>query len=141
MREAERPEELADCALVIGDPEALGDDALQVEPPPTDHAVHGPVRACLDEFGDLGALPLREARRGTLGPVVQQAIGTLRVEPVHPVAQRLPVHAADPSRRRPVHAVQNRGQRQQPPALVRVVRRSRQAPELGRRIVRSQAHR
>src|SRR4051794_9452552 len=44
VREAERLQELADRALVIGDPEALKDDALQVDPAPAHHAVHRPVR-------------------------------------------------------------------------------------------------
>jgi hypothetical protein len=133
--EAERLQELADRALVIGDPKAIEDDALQVDPAPAHHAVHDPVRAGLDEFGDLGALLCREAWLGTLGPAVQQTLRTLRVEPVHPVAQRLPVHAADPGGLRPVHAVHNRRQRQEPAALVRVLGRRRQTPELGRRVV------
>jgi hypothetical protein len=54
VREAKPLEELAHRALVIGDPEALEDDALQIDPPPTDHAMHGPVRAGLDELGQFG---------------------------------------------------------------------------------------
>ncbi len=68
VREAERPEDLADRALVVGDPEALDDDALQIDPALPHDAVHGPVRAGLDEFGDLGPLFLAEARLGTFGP-------------------------------------------------------------------------
>jgi hypothetical protein len=64
--EAERLQELADRALVIGDPKAIEDDALQVDPAPAHHAVHDPVRAGLDEFGDLGALLCREACSGPL---------------------------------------------------------------------------
>ena len=75
MREAERLEELTNGPLVIGHPEAFEDDPLQVDPAPPDHAVHGPVRAGLDERGDLSALPLRQARLGTLGPAVRRPSG------------------------------------------------------------------
>ena len=54
--EAERLQELADRALVIGNPEPLVDDALQVDPPPAHNAMHDPVRAGLDELNDLGSL-------------------------------------------------------------------------------------
>ena len=111
MREAERLEELADRALVVGDPEALDDDTLQIDPTPAHHPVHGPVRPYLDELCDFGTLLDREARLRTFGPAVEKAIRPVRVEPVHPVAQRLPVHAADPGRLRPVHPVQHRRQR------------------------------
>ena len=141
VREAEPLEKLADRALVIGDAEALEDDALQVDPTPAHHAVHGPVRARFDELRDLSSLLLREARLGTFGPAVHKAVGAVRVEPVHPVPQRLPVHSANPSRVRPVHPVHDRSQRQQPPALVRVPARRRQAPQLRRRIVLPKPHR
>ena len=125
VREAERLKQLADRALVVGDPEALQDEALQVDPTPAHHAMHGPVRPGLDKLGDLGALLGREARLGTLGPAVQKAIGAVRVEAVNPSfgPQRLPVHAADPGRLRPVHPVQDRSQREEPAALVCVLGR------------------
>ena len=56
VREAKRLEELADRALVVGDAEALADDALQINAPPAHDAVHGPVWAGLDELGDVGTL-------------------------------------------------------------------------------------
>jgi hypothetical protein len=135
VAKAERLEQLADRALVVRHPEARQDEPLQVDPPPAHHAMHGPVGAGLDKLRDLGALLLRQTRLGTLGPTVQKALGTLCIEPVNPVAQRLPVHSADPGRLRPAHAVHNRSQRQQPTALVCVLRPRRQAPKLGRRIV------
>ena len=89
--EAEPLEELADRALVIGDPEALEDDALQVDPTPAHHAVHGPVRTGFDELRNLKTLLLREARLATFGPVVQKTVGAVFVKAVNPVAQRLAV--------------------------------------------------
>ena len=71
--EAEGVEDLADRPLVIRDPETLGDEPLEVDPPPTHHAVHGRVRTSLDDllqFGELrGGQPRartwrREARPG-----------------------------------------------------------------------------
>jgi hypothetical protein len=141
MGEAERLQELANCALVVADPEPLENDALQVDPTPAHHTVHGLVRPGCDEFGYLGPLLLREARLGTLGPAVQKTLGAMRVEPMDPVAQRLPVHAANPGCLRPVHTVQDPSQRQEPAALACVLRRCRQATELGRRIVRPQVNR
>ena len=52
-----------------------------------------------------------------------------------PIAQRLPIHAADPGRFAAILAVAHRGQRQQPTALVCVLRPLGQTPKLGRRIV------
>jgi hypothetical protein len=141
VREAERLEELADRTLVVGDSEALEDDALQVDPTPAHDAVQGPVRAGLDELRDLRTLLRRETGRRAFGPSVQETLGAVRVEPMPPVTQRLPIHPADPGRLCPVHAVQNRSQRQQPAALVRVLRRCREPPQLGRQIISSQAYR
>ncbi len=45
--EAELVQDLAHRALVIGHTEALGDEALQVDPAPAHDAMHGPIRACL----------------------------------------------------------------------------------------------
>ena len=78
----------------------------------------------LDDLRELGQLPFRQAGLGALGPVVDEALLTRPVEAMHPVAQRLAVHAADLRRRTSVHAVPDRSQRQQPPALVDVLRLS-----------------
>ena len=47
---AELLEELADIALVIVDAEALGDDALKINPAPPPDAVDFPVRPALDDL-------------------------------------------------------------------------------------------
>jgi hypothetical protein len=140
VREAERLQ-LADRAFMIGDPEALADHPLQVDPAPAHDPVYGPVRTRLDEFREFGPLLRREARLGSLGPAVQKTVRTVCVEPMHPVPQRLPVHPADPGRLRPVHPVNDSRQREQAPALVGVLRRGRQPAQLGRRIVRPQVNR
>ena len=60
---------------------------------------------------------------------------------MNPVAQRLPIHAADAGRRASIHPVSNRCQRQQPPALVGVLRPTSERPKILRRIVVSQSDR
>jgi hypothetical protein len=136
VREAELVQELADRALMGGDPEAIEDHPLQVDPTPAHNTMHGSVRTGLDEAGQLGLLLGGEAGRVAFGPGVPKAIGTVRVEPMHPVPQGLPVHAADPRRLRPVHAVQDRCEGQKAPALVGVLHRRCQPPQLRCRVVR-----
>src|SRR4051812_25853016 len=110
VREAQRLEELANRALVVGDPEALDDHALQIDPTPAYDPGHSPVRAGLEELPDLCALLRRETGRRALGPAVQQTLGAVVIEAMDPVAQRLSVHPADPGRLRPIHPVENRSQ-------------------------------
>ena len=74
MREAEPHQELADRALMIGDPEPLEDDTLEIDPPPAYDPVHGSVRSGIDQLGNLGPLGGRETRLGTFGPAVQKAV-------------------------------------------------------------------
>ena len=45
MREAELVQDLAYRALVISHTEALGDEALQVDPAPAHDSMHGAIRA------------------------------------------------------------------------------------------------
>src|SRR5215203_32909 len=101
VREAELLQDLADRALVVGDAEALGHDLLQVDPAPAHDPVHGTVRAGLDELAKLRQLLRRQARRMAFRPAVFEPFGAAFVEAVHPVAQGLAVHAADPGRRDP----------------------------------------
>ena len=48
---------------------------------------------------------------------------------MHPIAQGLPIHAADPGSRLPAHAVQHTGQREQPAGLVRITASRGQPPQ------------
>ena len=141
VAEAELLQDLADRALVIGHPEALGDEMLQVDPAPAHDTMRGPIRTGLDQAGQFRLLVWRQAPRVALGPGVLQPVGTAFVEAVDPVAQGLPVHAADPCRVRPVHPLQDRRQRQQPSALVGVLRCYRKPTKLTGREVRPHAHR
>src|SRR5687768_4021870 len=141
VAEPEPVQDLAHRALVIGHPEALGDEALQVDPPPAHDAMHGPIRTGLDELGQLGLLRGRQARRMALGPGVPQPVRAALVEAVNPVTQGLAVHAADARRICPTYPVQDRREGQKASALTGVLRGRGQSPEFTGRVVRSHAHR
>ena len=141
VREAELLQELADRALVIDDAEALLDHPLQVDPAPAHDPVFGPIRPRLDDLGQVGQLLRRKARPGPFDRMSFSPSGPCCVEPMNPVAQRLPIHPADPRRLLPAHPVQHRGQRQKPPALLRMLRSRRKPPKLGRRKVRPHLNR
>src|SRR5271170_1021023 len=115
---AELLEKLANVTFVIVDAEPLGDDALEVDPSPAHDAVLLAIRTYLDDGRELDQLLSRQARLGTLRPIVDEPFRPSGVEAMNPIAQRLPVHAADPGRRAPVHPVPHRSQRQQSTALV-----------------------
>src|SRR4051794_41797226 len=80
---------------------------LKVHPPPAHDALHGPVWSGLDEVGQFGLWRGRGAGRVALGPAVRQPLRAVLVEAVHPVAQSLPVHAADAGGLGLVHPVQD----------------------------------
>lgn len=132
MREAKM--ELVDRALVILDPEALGHERLQVDPPPAHNAVDSAVGAGLDKGGQVDQLRLREPAWIAPPAVVLQPRRPLLVEPGGPVSQRLTVHPANPRRLRPAHPVKHGRDRQEPAALVRILRPRCQPAKLGRRM-------
>jgi len=134
-------QKLSDIARMKLDAEPLGDDALEVDPPPAHDAVLLMIRTRLDDLREPSQLLRRKARLGTLRPVVDEALRTRPVEAMDPVTQRLAVHPVDLRRRAPVHAVPDRGQRQKPPALVGVLRPTGERPKRLRRIVLSQSDR
>ena len=89
MREAELVQDLAHRALVVGNAEALGDDALQIDAPPAHNTMHGPIRSGLDEAGQLGLLLGGEAGRVAFGPGVFEPVRAALVEAVDPISQGL----------------------------------------------------
>jgi hypothetical protein len=81
--------------LVIVDAEALGDDPLEIDTPPSNHAVNFPVGASFDDGREFGLLIWRQARSWSTRPIVQQPIGASFIEAMNPVAQGLtPIRAA-----------------------------------------------
>ena len=141
MREAELLQKLSDIARMKVDAEPFGNDTLEIDAPPAYDAVLLTIRPGLDDLRELGPLLLRQARLGTRRPIVEQTLRSESVEAMDPVAQRLPVHAADLRRRASVHPVPDRGQGQKPPALVGVLRPTGERPKRFRRIVLSQSDR
>jgi hypothetical protein len=59
-------------ALVIGDPEALLDDVLEVDAPPAHHTVDRPIRAGLHDLGEFRLLRGRQPPRVSTAAVVLQ---------------------------------------------------------------------
>src|SRR5215211_688426 len=106
VREAELLEDLADRALVVSDAEALGHDLLQVHPAPAHDSMDGALRAGFNDLGELRQLLRREARRVAFRPAVLEPFGASFIEAVHPVPQRLAVHATDPRGIGPAHPIQ-----------------------------------
>jgi hypothetical protein len=135
VREAELLEDLAHRPLVIVDAEARADHRLQIDAAPTHDPVRLRIGPCLDDLAEFPQLLHRQTGLWPLRAMIEETLRPFRVEPVHPVAQRLTVHAADLGGLAPRHAITNRRQRQQSPALVRVPRPLRQSPKfLGRKI-------
>ena len=67
-----------DIALVKIDAEALLDDALKINAPPTHDAVYFAIRPGLDEACEFGQLLRRQARLGAFGPMVEKAFRAAR---------------------------------------------------------------
>ena len=65
VREAEFLQQLPDIAFVERDAEPLGDDPLEVDPPPAHDPVLLTIRTSLDDLRELSQLLLRQARLGT----------------------------------------------------------------------------
>jgi hypothetical protein len=137
MREAELLEQFSNIALVELDAEPLGDDPLEVDPPPAHDAVDLAIRTRLDDLRELSQLIRRKASLGTLRPVVNEALRTRRVEAMDPVMQRSGGPCPDRRRCAAIHSIPDRSQRKKPPALVDALRLSGQRPKLLGRIVLS----
>ena len=60
VREAEFLQQLPDIAFVERDAEPLGDDPLEVDPPPAHDAVDMTIRAGLDDLCELSQLLRRK---------------------------------------------------------------------------------
>jgi hypothetical protein len=133
-------QELADRPLVIPDAEALSDDALEINPAPPHDAMHEAIRAGLDDLRELRLLRFGQPSRLVPAPVILEPFETALVEAVDPVPQCLTIHAADLRGFRPAHAVQRRRNRQQAPALVRILRRRRTMAQLRGRVTVPDRH-
>jgi hypothetical protein len=130
MREAELLENApeADRGQING--EAFTENALQIHAAPAHHSVLLWIGASLNELPQFLFL-LRRKFRGPPGRSgVDEPVRTSLIEAMHPVPQRLAVHAADTGRFGARHPVVNRRQCQQPPRLVSVPHLDRQAAQV-----------
>ena len=103
---------LRDADLVF-----FADPLAKIDDPPADHAMHCRDRAVLDHCRQRGPVRIAQQRRFARSLAVDQAVGTVRVEPQHPVAHHLQRHAANCRCLRPAASVIDRCQRQKPPHL------------------------
>ena len=112
MGEAQSLQKLADIALVIIHAKALSDNTLQINPSPAHDAINLSVWPPFNKISQFCSLFWRKPRNTTLGLMVKQAIWSLLIETVDPVAQRLAVHATNPGSFPTVHPVKNCRKRQ-----------------------------
>src|SRR5215218_25328 len=131
-REVEPLEQPEHPALAVADPEAALDQGAQVAGAPGDAAVALQLGPLEDQRLEGGLLPLVErARSAGAGPVTQ-AFHALGVVAVHPVAERLPGHAGEPSCLLAWQAVERVGEREQAGADAPVALAAGEAAQLGR---------
>ena len=140
VRKADRLEQLADRALVI----AHAKRSLITRCRSIRRQRTTPSTARSGPVSTSSAMSVAVRRRGAarvLRPNVGEPIGTMLIEPVHPIPQRLPVHAADPGRLGAIHPVNNCSQLKQATTLTCPLGSSSQPPQFGRRKVLTKLHR
>ena len=93
MAETETVQQLAHGLLTHRLAELGFHTAFDVDSAPADHPILPKVGTGLDPFGNLGLLPLRQPRRAARQWPVTEPTQALIIITMHPVAQRLPVHA------------------------------------------------
>ena len=106
------------------------DPLRQINTPPADHARRLPIRPGLDPCCDCLLLLGRKQGWAARAHVIQQPLQTLGVEAMHPVAQRLPIHATEFGSGRARIAIQHHGYRQGSPGYARILRTNRRRPKL-----------
>jgi transposase len=118
------------------DAEPSLDDLLQVDPAPADDTVHRHVRTSLDDRVELGQLlRVQQAARLRLR-AIQKPCHALGIVPMHPVAQRLTLHAGRFRGSAATVSVQNRRDRQTAPRLAHALARPRHPSKILRRQIR-----
>ena len=127
VREAQCFQHATNRDLVEIDIEPSHDDPPEVYAAPTYDDVGFRIRTRFDDPCKFGALCC-----GQLGPrprrlAIDKAVRPAGIEGVHPVSQRLPIHAADPRGGFTTHAVANGGQGEKAARLFRVAAAGRQS--------------
>jgi len=112
VAEPQSPDQLTDCALVIIHLPPLQDQLPQIPAAPAHHPVALPIGASLDQRGQRHFLLGTQLPSRARCLAVDQPGRSFGIEPVHPIAQRLPVHHANPCRLGPALALVHRRERQ-----------------------------
>ncbi len=130
---AKAMQEIADRTFGQRDAKLPLDLAGQIDASPANHLVVGEVRAGADPLCHRRRLLRRQLRRRSRRPPVRQPRQSFGIIAMHPIAQRLPVHAA--VRRRLLARGAVKHQRQcQHPACRRGILAARRRPPKSRRI-------
>jgi len=112
MRKAEFLEHATNSDGRQIDTEALSKDTLQVRASPAYHSILLRIGAGLHQFPQHVPLLSRQLRPTARRFDINETIGTIFIEAMGPVPQRLAIHASNPRRCRPIHPIVDRGQRQ-----------------------------
>jgi hypothetical protein len=112
MRKAELFEDAANRHFVQIDSKALLDDVLEINTSPTHDAVLGGVRFRFHNLLQLLFLFERELGFRARSFAADEPLGTLLVEAVHPVSQRLALHRSDLGGSLTAHPLEHRSKRQ-----------------------------
>ena len=119
--EAELLQNDAIVALVKLDVETLLYDTLEIDAPLADNPFLFNSRSGLHDPGEFRELAFRQAGLDAATMPVEKAIGVELVEPVLPIAQGLPVHAANARRILPAPAFDDCCKRHKTAALAGIL--------------------
>src|SRR5262249_11935711 len=141
MSKAEFLEDTANRYLVGIDGKTFLDDAPEVGASPAHHAIPGGIGTGFHDPLQILLLLSRQLGDRPGSFAIDEPLGALLVEAMHPIAQRLPVHRSDLGGNLAILPIEHRRQRQQPPRLIHILRPLRQLPQFPRTEVRAQWHR
>ncbi len=129
VRERQLLQQGADASLGIVNTKAIFDHFFQVDPPPAHHAMDRPVGTGSNNLFEFLQLGVSQTTTATGAVAIDKSVRPFLVETQDPVAQCLPIHAADASRILTVHAVIGRREREQASRLTPIATSLCQTPE------------
>ena len=137
MGEAELPENTSEADLGQINRKARTKDPLEIDAARGHKSVLLRIGTSLHEAAQFLHLLIRKLRRSAGRFGIDQAIGSALIKAVHPIPQRLAIHAADACNLLAIPAVVDRRQRQQPPRLMGIFYRCCQSAQHRRLVVLS----
>jgi hypothetical protein len=123
---AQLPQRAADCRVIHRHLELVVEPSDQIDQPPANDPVDRHIRAAIHDRCQGLALHVIKLGLVPRSLPIEQSIRTAHVEADNPVANNLQTNGAKPRRGTPAASVINLCQRQQAPALVRVLRNASQ---------------